>query len=140
MSSHYPSTPYSNPPAYAPVRPNYAPNHDSRTGSLVASGPYMSATHYNTNAYGRQQQPGPALHRGSSGIRPSQPGNPQYQPDRTAQPYRPNPNEQYRHDINPGPSTPMYAPVDMARVSSSGSYGTDNDSPQPYSSTESPKE
>jgi len=138
MSSHYSSTPYSNPPAYVPKSPTYDPNHDSREGISAASGPYMPTTQYNTNAYGRQQQPGPALHRGGSELRPSQPGHPQYQPDQTAQPYRP--NEQYRHDVNPGPSTPRHASIDMARVSSAGSYGTENESPQSYNPAEGPKE
>jgi hypothetical protein len=96
----------------------------------------MPTAQYKTDAYGRQQQPGPALPYRGNGISPSQPGYQQRLPDRTVQSY--NPSGQYRQDVNIGPDS-TYAPA-MTRGSSSGSYGTDSGSPQSHSSSEGSKE
>jgi hypothetical protein len=136
MSSHYPSKPYSNSPAYSPVRPNCAPNYGPQVSSFATSGPYMPTTQYRIDAHGRQQRPGPAPPYRGNGIGPSQHGHQQRLPGRTVQPY--NPSGQYQQDVNTSPDS-TYAPA-MTRGSSSGSYGTDSDSPQSHSSLEGSKE
>ena len=140
MSSHYHSNPYSNSPAYPPARPGYAPNYGPQASSSATSGPYMPTTQYTTDQYGRQQQqqPRPALPYSGNVISPPQPGYQQRLPDRTVQTY--GPNGQYRQGANTNPDTPMYAPVGMTRGSSSGSYGTESNSPQSHSSSEGSKE